>query len=183
MSTISISALLFIIIISIWLSLFFAINQQIVTIAQTTEPNFVPYSNPTFGIKIEYPADWGRLDLSFQLNNSADIDFYPLDDSSGSKHLRIQVETILSAQNMTFDQFNVAKINSAEGQVLESNSTSLAGLPAHEIVITTDLLKSMQLWTIKDNKAYTITYVAEVEDFQSDLQLAQSMIKSFQITS
>ena len=84
---------------------------------------------------------------------------------------------------MTFEQFNVAKINSAEGQVLESNSTSLAGLPAHEIVITTDVLKSMQVWTIKDNKAYTVTYVAEAEDFQSDLQVAQSMIKSFQITS
>ena len=78
-----------------WLSLFFAINQQIITTAQTTEPNFVPYSNPTFGIKIEYPADWGRLDLSFLQNDSADIDFYPLDDSSGSKHVRIQVETIL----------------------------------------------------------------------------------------
>jgi hypothetical protein len=82
------------IVILVWLSLSFVINQQITTTAatsQTAELNFVPYSNLTFGIRTEYPADWGRLDFSFLLNNSADIDFYSLDDTSGSKHIRIQV--------------------------------------------------------------------------------------------
>ena len=144
------------IIISIWLSSLFAINQQIVT-AQTAELNFVPYSNPTFGITTEYPTDWGRLDLSFLQNDSADIDFYPLDDTSGSKHVRIRVETIPSAQNMTFEQYSNVKINSAEGQILESNSTALAGLPAREIVFTNVGLKTMQVWTLKDDRVFTIT--------------------------
>jgi serine/threonine-protein kinase len=170
-------------IILVWLSLFL-ISQQITTTAataQTAELNFVPYSNPTFGIRTEYPADWGRLDLSFLLNNSADIDFYPLDDTSGSKHIRIQVETIPSAQNMTFEQYSNARINSTEGQILESNSTTLAGLPAREIVFTNVGLRTIQVWTIKDNRAYTITYVAEEEDFQNDLDVANRMTESFQI--
>jgi hypothetical protein len=66
--------------------------------------------------------------------DAADIDFYPLDDASGSKHVRIQVETMQSAQNMTLEQYSEAKINSIEGQILESNSTTLASLPAHETV-------------------------------------------------
>jgi serine/threonine-protein kinase len=149
--------------------------------AQTAELNFVPYSNPTFGIRTEYPADWGRLDLSFLLNNSADIDFYPLDDTSGSIHIRIQVETIPPAHNMTFEQYSKAKISSAEGQILESNSTALAGMPAREIVFTNEGLETMQVWTIKDNRAYTITYIAPEVNFQNDLLVAQRMIESFQI--
>jgi hypothetical protein len=167
------------IIILVWLSLFFVISQQIITIAattaQTNKVNFVPYSNPTFGIRSEYPADWGRLDLSFLLNNSADIDFYPLDDTSGSKHIRIQVETIPSAQNMAFEQYSNARINSTEGQILESNSTTLAGLPAREIVFTNMDLKTMQVWTVEDYRAYTISYIAPEEDFQNDLDVAKRL--------
>lgn len=169
-------------IISIWLSSSFAINNQITT-AQTDEINFVPYTNPTFGINIQYPADWGRLDLSFLQNESADSDFYPLDDASGTVSVRIKVESLLPSQNMTFDEYTNMKIDSTEGQIIESNSTTLANLPAHEIVITTDVLKSMLVWTIKDDRAYTVTYESEVEDFQNDLQVAQRMIESFQITS
>ena len=172
-----------IIIISIWLSLVYEINQQQITItaAQTDETNFVPYSNPTFGIRTEYPSNWGRLDLSFLQNDSADIDFYPLDDASGSKHVRIQVETMQSAQNMTLELYSEAKVNSTEGQILESNSTTLADLPAHEIVFTNAGLQIIQVWTIKDDRIFTITYEADEEDFQNDLVVAERMIESFQI--
>ena len=182
MSTILTSTLT---IILIWLSLFFAISQQITTtaattIAQTAELNFVPYSNPTFGIRTEYPADWGRLDLSFLLNNSADIDFYPLDDTSGAQAVKIQVDT-LPLQNMTLDDYTNIQINSTEKQLLDSNTTVLANLSAHEIVFTNLGIKTMQVWTIKDDKVYTITYTAEEEDFQNDLQVAKMMIESFEI--
>jgi eukaryotic-like serine/threonine-protein kinase len=180
LSTITVAG---IIIISIWLSLVFEINQQQITItaAQTDETNFVPYSNPTFGVRTEYPVNWGRLDLSFLQNDSADIDFYPLDDASGSKHVRIQIETMQSAQNMTLEQYSEAKINSTEGQILESNSTTLADLPAHETVFTNAGLQKIQVWTIKDDRIFTITYEADEEDFQNDLMIAERMIESFQI--
>jgi hypothetical protein len=38
----------------------------------------------------------------------------------------------------------------------------------------------MQVWTIKDDRIFTITYEADEEDFQNDLQVAQGMIESFQ---
>jgi serine/threonine-protein kinase len=40
----------------------------------------------------------------------------------------------------------------------------------------------MQVWTIKDDKAYIITYVAKEEDYEKDLQVAEKMIDSFEIT-
>jgi eukaryotic-like serine/threonine-protein kinase len=150
------------------------------TIAQTDQTNFTTYENPTFGIRIQYPSDWGRLDLSF-LGASADIDFYPLDDTSGAKDVRIQVKT-LPSQNMTLEQYTNTQIESIEGQILESNSTTLAGMEAHQLVFTNIGLKTMQVWTLQDDKVYTITYVAEEEDFENDLQVARRMIESFGIT-
>jgi hypothetical protein len=149
------------------------------TIAQTDQTNFTTYENPTFGITIQYPSDWGRLDLSF-LEASADIDFYPLDDTSGAKDVRIQVKT-LPSQNMTLEQYTDTQIESIEGQILESNATTLAGMEAHQLIFTNIGLKTMQVWTLQDDKVYTITYVAEEEDFENDLQVARRMIESFGI--
>jgi eukaryotic-like serine/threonine-protein kinase len=168
------------VLILIWSSFSFAINQQI-AIAQTAEISFVPYSNPKFGISIQYPANWGRLDLSFLQNDSADINFYPLDDPSGALSVRIQVNSLLRSKSTTFDEYTNMKIDSTEGQIIESNSTTLAGLPAHEIVISNSVLKTMQVWTLKDDRVFTITYQAEEEDYQNDLQVAQRMINSFGI--
>jgi hypothetical protein len=95
------------------LSLGFVTNQQIIVVAQTDENNFVTYNNPTFAIRIQYPSDWGRLDLSFLENDSADIDFYPLDDILGAKNVRIQVNTI-PLQNMALDEYTNVQINSIE---------------------------------------------------------------------
>ena len=144
------------------------------------QADFTTYENPKFGIRIQYPSDWGRLDLSF-LGASADIDFYPLADTSGAKDVRIQVKA-LPLQNMTLGQYTNTHINSIEGQILESNVTTLGNLPAHQIVFTNIGLKTMQVWTLKNDKVYAITYVAEEEDYESDIQIAQRMIESFEIT-
>jgi hypothetical protein len=79
------------------------------------QADFATYENPKFGIRVQYPSDWGRLDLSF-LGASADIDFYPLDDTSGTKDVRIQVKA-LPLQNMTLEQYTNIQINSTEGQI------------------------------------------------------------------
>ena len=159
----------------------FSTGASLLATAQKNKDSFETYSNPTFGIKIQYPPDWGRLDLSFLGNDSLDIDFYPLEDVSQAIAVKVQAKT-LPSQNVTIDDYTGMQINYTEEQLLESNTTTLAGLPAHEIVFTDLGVKTMQIWTIKDDKVYTITYVAEEEDFQDDLQIAERMIKSLEIT-
>jgi hypothetical protein len=83
---------------------------------------------------------------------------------------------------MTLEQYTNTQINSIEGQILESNVTTLGNLLAHQIVFTNIGLKKMQVWTLKDDKVYAITYVAEEEDYEKDIQIAQRMIESFEIT-
>ena len=157
-----------------------SLTGQQTTVAQTNS-KFVTYDNPTFGVRIQYPSDWGRLDLSF-LQQSADIDFYPLADTSLAKNVKIQVNN-LPSRNMTLEEYTNSQINPLEERLLESNTTTLAGIPGYEIIFTSlQGLKTMQVWTIKNDKAYIITYVAQEEDYEKELQVAQKMIDSFEIT-
>ncbi len=157
-----------------------SLTGQQTTVAQTNS-KFVTYDNPTFGVRIQYPSDWGRLDLSF-LQQSADIDFYPLADTSLAKNVKIQVNN-LPSRNMTLEEYTNSQINPLEERLLESNTTTLAGIPGYEIVFTSlQGLKTMQVWTIKNEKAYIISYVAQEEDYEKELQVAKKMIDSFEIT-
>jgi eukaryotic-like serine/threonine-protein kinase len=174
---------LLIILITTLLSTSLTNQHQTITIAQTNDDinTFRIYENPTYGIQIQYPSDWGRLDLSF-LQDSADIDFYPLSDTSLAKNVKLQVKN-LPFHNMTLEEYTNTQINLLEENLLESSTTTLADLPGYKIVFTNMVgLKTMQVWTIKDDKAYIITYVAKEEDYENDLQIVQNMIDSFKIT-
>lgn len=173
------SLLLIIMITSLLLSIS-STDQQITTTLAQTSDKMIIYDNPTFGIRIQYPSDWGRLDLSF-LQHSADIDFYPLNDTSLAKNLKVQVKN-LPFHNMTLEEYTNSQINLLEENLLESSADTLAGIPGYKIVFTNiEGLKTMQVWTIKDDKAYIITYVAQEEDYEKELQIAQMMIDSFEI--
>jgi eukaryotic-like serine/threonine-protein kinase len=173
------SLLLTIMITSLLLSISSTDQQVTTTLAQTSEKMII-YDNPAFGIRIQYPSDWGRLDLSF-LQDSADIDFYPLNDTSLAKNLKVQVKN-LPFHNMTLEEYTNSQINLLEENLLESSAATLAGIPGYKIVFTNiEGLKTMQVWTIKDDKAYIITYVAQEEDYEKELQIAQKMIDSFEI--
>jgi eukaryotic-like serine/threonine-protein kinase len=160
-------------------------SKQTTIVAQIDEDNdnFLTYDNPVFGISIQYPSGWGRLDLSF-LEDSADIQFYPLNETSVVENVRIQT-TDLPVQNMTLQEYTntyVSSIEEGEVDILESTQATLSGLPSQKIVfITAEGLKTMQTWTIKDDKVYTITYIAEEEDYENYLPTAQRMIESFKI--
>ncbi|HZB17158.1 MAG TPA: PsbP-related protein [Nitrososphaeraceae archaeon] len=173
------SLLLIIMITSLLLSIS-STDQQITTTLAQTSDKMIIYDNPTFGIRIQYPSDWGRLDLSF-LQHSADIDFYPLNDTSLAKNVKIQVNN-LPSRNMTLEEYTNSQINLLEENLLESSAATLAGILGYKIVFTNiEGLKTMQVWTIKDDKAYIITYVTQEEDYEKELQIAQKMIDSFEI--
>jgi hypothetical protein len=88
----------------------------------------------------------------------------------------------LPFHNMTLEEYTNSQINLLEEKLLESNTTILADIPGYKIVFTNiEGLKTMQVWTIKDDKAYIITYVAQEEDYEKELQIAQKMIDSFEI--
>lgn len=83
---------------------------------------------------------------------------------------------------MTLEEYTNSQINLLEENLLESSAVTLAGIRGYKIVFTNiEGLKTMQVWTIKDDKAYIIAYVAQEEDYEKELQIAQKMIDSFEI--
>jgi hypothetical protein len=93
-------------------------------------------------------------------------------------------------QNMSLEQWSNATIRGLSQSfnnfsLIESNSTTVAGFPAHEILYTATLpsseveIKFMQLLIIKDNKGYIITANSLPTDFTFYLPTLQEMINSF----
>ena len=82
---------------------------------------------------------------------------------------------------MTLDEYANVQISSTEDQLLESNATALADLPGQQMVFTNLGLKTMQIWTTKDEKPYTITKYCRRGRLPNDLQVTQRIVRSFEI--
>jgi len=97
----------------------------------------------------------------------------------------------LSDQPMTLAEYTELSIGQIEqvitdSNILDSSAVTLAGIPGHEVVYTGKQglydLKWMQVWTVKNDKAYVISYTAEVSSYPALLETVQEMIDSFEIT-
>jgi hypothetical protein len=67
--------------------------------------------------------------------------------------------------------------------IIQSNSTTLAGNPAHKFVFVKGEAKAMMVFTIKGDKAYYVFYGARSPvQYSTYLPTVQKMIDSFEIT-
>ncbi len=70
-------------------------------------------------------------------------------------------------------------------EMLESNSTTLSGLPATKIIYKylgeNEIIKVEEIMTIKDNKAYHFIYTSPILEFDDLLPTVQKMIDSVNI--
>ena len=159
----------------------------------TTANNFLVYTNPNHGIRIDYPANW-KLDehpyadkfvahLTSTLKNSSDV---------SPATFTVSVETLkknISLDNYTNANLAKAKQSLPHFQLIESNATTLAGIPAHKIVYTflspdpaiQIPFESMNIWTLKHGKAYNISYTQARSQFTKYLEVTEHMINSFTI--
>ena len=167
-------------------------NESAATSATTkTSPpttDYRVYDNSTLGIKMEVPADW----LYKEINNTA-VSFVTNASSTSRAAVVVLIENIPT--NIPLDLFTQGSItNLQQGNpsfhLITSNTTTLASNPAHQIVFTSPsaigkyLNKGMELWKLKNGKAYIIVYRAGpgVDKFSVQLPVVKHMIDSFQIT-
>jgi serine/threonine-protein kinase len=153
--------------------------------------SFLTYSDPILGIKMEYPSGWtqeleggGLVTFIANLENG-DSNTYPA-------AVGIKVQNLVSSKNISLNEITKIQIKDlkqshSDFKLIESTESMLAGNNmAHKIVFTaTDdsehQRKAMQIWTLKGDKAYLITYKAEPETYSKYLPTIQKMIDSFQI--
>jgi serine/threonine-protein kinase len=150
--------------------------------------NFLTYQDSTLGIKIDYPVGWihelhpGSL-VTFLASLEIDSNTYPAGlgitvQHLGSGNTSLNEVTKVQIKNLTQSH--------PDFKLTESTNSILAGNIAHKIVFSaTDNMKhertAMQIWTLKGDNAYLITYKAEPGKYSKFLPTIQKMIDSFQI--
>ena len=69
--------------------------------------------------------------------------------------------------------------------IVDKGKMILANKEASQLVFTgrngKDILKNMQVVTLKDDQAYTITYTAKIDDYDQFVETAEKMINSLEI--
>ena len=98
---------------------------------------------------------------------------------------------VLPTSDFSLDTYTNLSLSQAQEslqdfKLLNSSSTTLAGLPAHMITYsyTEQMgtpLQSLQVWTIKDGIVYTVTYGGTPEEFESSLPVLQSVLDTFRL--
>jgi hypothetical protein len=141
-------------------------------------------TSPTYtssrGFSIAYPSDWSKP----QEQNNGSLVIFTTPANNETENLNVQVITRDTLENVTKEGTSIAQENDDFKQI-EATNTTLAGLPAYKIVYTATIdgnqLKVLQTWTVKDGKAYIITYKGAPANYDTYLSAAQKMIDSFQI--
>ena len=152
--------------------------------------NFQQYQNSNFGIKIQYPSDWKKQEnKNYSVDNTEVVNF----SSPISEDVVVSVDTVNSTTPTTTTTALKQYVNdsiisdlktSPNFKLLESNANStLGGNPAYSITYNNKdqngPYKGMDIVTIKNGKAYDISYTADPDRYDSVLQTVQTMINSF----
>jgi len=151
--------------------------------------NFLTYQDSTLGIKIDYPAGWthelhaGSI-VTFLASLESHSNTYPaglgiVQHMTSSKNISLNEITKVQIKNLTQDH--------PDFKLIESTDYKLGGNNAHKIVFTAtdnkkNERKAMQIWTLRGDKAYLITYKAEPGKYTRYLPMIQKMVDSFQFT-
>jgi hypothetical protein len=148
---------------------------------QTNINDLVSYSNPNLRFSLEYPSEWEKEESLTFVSPQGGI------GNRTPEVISITTE-VLPTSDFGLDSYTEAALGQVESfqdfRLLNSSSTTLAGLPAHMILYTfTDEsqtpLENLQVWTIKDGIAYVITYGGTPEEFDSSLPTFRSVMDSF----
>lgn len=163
---------------------------------------FLNFSNPIFGVKIQYPDSWSpRVYPYNNQGNNTIVGFYSpsktasqLGNISGVTGQFVPYLDIFvfDSKNMSLDKIiegRVKRIQNTTDVVIESKPFTLGeNHEAHRLVYSTitggdEFFKKMQIYTIYNKKVYLITFTAQETLFSNYIPLIENMIDTFEITN
>jgi serine/threonine-protein kinase len=153
----------------------------------TANFTYLNYTNAAFGIAIKYPSTWTKNE---QFTGAVVAFTSPSESSSGASGGIVSVVVEELPEPMTLSEYNDAAIAALNQTIVDFNlsettAATLDNNPAHKIVYTTKQnqinLRAMQVWTLKDNKTYILTYGATPINYDKYQTIVQEMFSSFEI--
>lgn len=150
------------------------------TAARRPAVTYLVYENLTHNVKMNYPRNWTIND---QLEAPGVVVFT---EPQGTAFVDIAITDVTgraTLEEMTQATIEDRKKNVPDFNLLEEGPTTLLKNPAYKIVYTQTVeqvtAKTMEIWTLKDNKGYTVTYSARIDRYSNFIEIAQEMVNSF----
>src|SRR5215217_6306706 len=150
----------------------------------TTETKFLICELPSYGIRIQYPSNW--LKVEHGLKSPLIIAFKSPKDSASDPYLEpVGISLTPVPSNTALEHYVQLNINHSRNKhsdflVIESTPTIIADMPAHRLVYTESGYKTLFIVIIKESTAYNIVYRAEQTKYSIYLSTVEKMIDSFE---
>lgn len=142
-----------------------------------SDSQILSYENSLYGLSLEYPSNWQKKE---NVGKALLVLSTPAGDNV---NLMVQGQR---SQNLTLEYYNqisMEQLADLAVSSLEERETTLAGEPGYQVTYTINngTLKLWQVWMIKDNLAYLLTYTASAGNFDKYLSDVQAMVGSFRV--
>jgi len=148
------------------------------------------YMNLAQGIRLRYPADWEKREdtapagflVAFLSPQESPTDMF-------RENLNLIIEKppveVTLEQVVAFNMQNIPQHIPVTNMTV-TEPTKLAGIPAYQVSYCGPLQNGLagkwwQLYAVKNNKVYTVTYTAEAAKFDLFLPAMQEIIASLEI--
>ena len=147
------------------------------------QQQFQNYQNPTLGFSIQYPSDW-----ELQEESNDKLRFIK---QEGFVTADLNVES-LDESETTLSEYANTRVNELQGerpefQLISNEPTTISNKPAQKVIYTFEreedgkTNKVMRIWTINEDKLYTLAYIAESTQYDRYLPAFQRMVDSFRL--
>ncbi len=167
----------------------FPLHLQSVAYAQPASGRVSLYHDPNYGISMQYPADWKKEDLD--PSNGGIVSFSsPYENKNDTYTEKLEIYFNDLPNNTTLNNYTNTLLRSYQNKlenftIIESGSSSLAGIPAHRLVFSATeagfTYKALNVWSIIGDKALIMIYYAEPTKYLTYLPVISKMIESLQI--
>jgi eukaryotic-like serine/threonine-protein kinase len=172
------------------LLIFGAIGYKGITSILTPSTKFAVYEDNEFQIKLDYPENWAkqkRDEIFFKgiilIPDDSDI------NDTTRNNLSVNIED-LSSTTVSLAQYTDSAVNEIKkfaeaNNIVGPTDITVASNQGVKVIFSTiengKELKKMQIWTLRQNKAYIITYTADRDKFDRYNSEVERVIKSFEI--
>jgi hypothetical protein len=160
----------------------------------STQHNMLTYQNSSLGVTFQYPSNWVKqpptstgtiIKLVSPNKSTFTLSVRNLNNTQLPPSSNLNTTAILSQQTHVMTEV-FSKVFRGF-QPIETSPTTLSGNPAEKLVFAVQVpqlggFKQMNIFTIKGQKEFIISYGSSTATYPIDLPLAQHVIDSFQIT-
>ena len=148
------------------------------------QEKYVDYSKAEYGLKVELPEDWSIQENWMSLQPQVSFISPPGNDSVREEVI-ISIEDLATPLSLNqYTKQSVAEIELYNNIITPVQSTTFANKEGRKIVYQAkdSDRQQMQVWTIKNQKAYIATYIAETDSFDRHKKQAEKIIETLAVS-